>query len=200
MLVIVLTGAIGSGKSAVAAILAELGLPVVDADEVGRELVAPGSALLSKITERFGEGILLLDGALDRKALGRLVFSNQRAREELEALMHPAIGVEIAARIEHAKASGSEAIIIEVPLYARNPAAYPNDGVVVVEASAEVRIARLRHGRGMSREEALARMASQPLPEEIRPLANWVIDNSNSRADLRESVNSLLGSLGVGIR
>ncbi len=197
MRVFVLTGAIGSGKSTVAAILGEFGVPVVEADEIARELVVQGSPLLSRIVARFGKGVLLGDGSLDRSALAQKVFSDPAAKAELEAILHPAIRLEIAARVSAAADAGFEAAVVDVPLYAQDPSAFPSDGVVVVEASVKIRLARLVEGRGLRSEEALARMSSQPPPEAVRSLATWTVDNSGSLSELRGRVASLLAEMGL---
>lgn len=190
MLLVGLTGGIGSGKSTVADLLAAKGASVVDADAVARAVVEPGTPALARLVERFGTGILGVDGRLDRLALGRLAFADEQSRKDLEAITHPAINEEFLRRIQ---AAPQDAVVVcDVPLLAESPQArargYPV--VIVVEAPREVRLARLE-ARGMPRADAEARMAAQASDEERRAIATHVIDNSGDRAHLQRQVDAL---------
>ncbi|MFO7592065.1 MAG: dephospho-CoA kinase [Acidimicrobiia bacterium] len=190
MLLVGLTGGIGSGKSTVARLLEERGAVVVDADAVAREVVEPGTPALAALVERFGDGVLAPDGTLDRPALASLAFLDEESRKDLEAITHPAINEEFLRRMQ---AAPPDAIVVcDVPLLAESEQArgrgYPI--VLVVEAPEELRLARLE-GRGVSREDAERRMAAQASDEERRALATHVIDNSGDLAALEHQVAAL---------
>ncbi|HUV11389.1 MAG TPA: dephospho-CoA kinase [Acidimicrobiia bacterium] len=190
MLLVGLTGGIGSGKSTVARLLEARGAVVVDADAVAREVVEPGTPALAALVERFGAGVLAADGTLDRPALASLAFVDETSRKGLEAITHPAINEEFLRRMQAAPADA--VVVCDVPLLAESEQArgrgYPI--VVVVEAPAELRLARLE-GRGVSREDAERRMAAQASDEARRALATHVIDNSGDIAALEHQVEAL---------
>lgn len=180
-----LTGGIGSGKSTVAELFAEHGAYVVDADAIAREVVAPGTPGLQELAEAFGPGVLADDGSLDRAALAEIVFSDPSARELLNRITHPRIAARTAEILESLPA---EAVIIhDVPLLVEAGLAQAYDLVVVVDAPDEVRVARLVE-RGLSEQDARARIASQASREERLAAADVVIDNSGSLADLSDQV------------
>ncbi|HEY8216646.1 MAG TPA: dephospho-CoA kinase [Acidimicrobiia bacterium] len=194
MLLVGLTGGIGSGKSTAAALLAARGAVIVDADAVARAVVEPGTPALAALVERFGEGILDADGALDRPALAAAAFADDASREALEAITHPAINEEFLARVQ---AAPPDAIVVcDVPLLAESKQAqsrgYPV--VVVVEAPLAVRLERLA-ARGVPRDDAERRMAAQASDEERRQLATHVIDNSGDLSALERHVDDLWGEL-----
>jgi dephospho-CoA kinase len=189
VLIVGLTGGIGSGKSTVAQLLAERGAWVVDADQAARVVVAPGMPALDAIVERFGPEVLDADGRLDRTALGRLVFADDAARSDLERITHDHIAAEMVRRI--GEAPPDAVVVCDVPLMAEKAAArarYPF--VIVVEAPREVRLARLE-ARGLPRADAEARMAAQVSDETRRKVANIVIDNSGNQAALDRQVDDL---------
>lgn len=189
MLIVGLTGGIGAGKSAVAARLAEHGALIVDADMVAREVVARGTAGLAAVVAAFGPRILAGDGSLDRSALGDLVFSDPQARERLNAIVHPLVERRTA---EILAAAPEDAVVVhDVPLLVENGLAPAYDVVVVVIADRDVRIARLRDTRGMSEEQARARMAAQASDEQRRAVADVVLDNSGTLLELRRQVDVL---------
>lgn len=184
MPLIALTGGIGSGKSTVARRLAEHGAVIVDADAIVREVQAPGSPVLAAIAEVFGAGMLHADGALDRAALGALVFGDPRRRAELNALVHPVVREESARRFAAAFAADPDAVVVyDVPLLAEARGGGEWDLVVVVDAPAGVRAERLVAERGMTPEDAAARIAAQASDEERRALADVVIDTSGTIDD-----------------
>lgn len=194
MFLIGLTGGIGSGKSTVAELLADHGAVIVDADRIAREVVEPGSPTLDRLVERFGREILQADGSLDRPALARIAFATEEARKDLESITHPAIGEEFLRRIQ---AAPPDAVVVhDVPLLAEtaNAASRGYAAVLVVEAPREVRLERLE-GRGVPREDAEARMASQATDEMRREIATHVIDNGSDREALAAIVEELWSDL-----
>jgi dephospho-CoA kinase len=187
MLMVGLTGGIGAGKSAVSARLAELGAVVVDADRIAREVVAPGTDGLREVVAEFGTEVLEPSGALDRAALGRQVFGDDPARRRLEAIIHPRVR---ARTTELVAAAPADAIVVnDVPLLVETGLAAAYDVVVVVLAQEEMRVARLVTGRGMTRAEAMARIAAQATDDQRREVADVVIDNDGTLADLRDRVD-----------
>ena len=190
MLVVGLTGGIGSGKSTVADLLVRRGALLVDADAIAREVVEPGRPALAALVDRFGPGILDGDERLDRAELARLAFADEAARADLEAITHPAIAEEFNRRIRDAP---PDAIVVcDVPLLAESAAARARgyELVVVVEAPPEVRRARLER-RGVARADAERRMAAQAADEDRRALATHVIDNSGDLDALERRVDEV---------
>ena len=189
MLLIGLTGGIGSGKSTVSALLAERGAVVIDADAITRELQQPGTPVFEAMVERFGPGIVALDGSLDRQAVADLVFNDAQALADLNAIVHPAVGAEIARRMGDL-ADTDQIVVLDVPLLVetgRDDLA----AVVVVDVDPEVALTRLVEQRGMRADDARARMARQASREERLARADEVIDNSGSLDDLRAQVDAL---------
>lgn len=186
MLRIGLTGGIGAGKSSVAALLAERGAVVIDADALAREVVAPGTPGLAAVVARFGEGILGNDAALDRAALGRVVFTDPAARCALEEITHPLIAARTAALLSGLAAG--RVVVHDVPLLVEKGLAAGYDQVWVVEAPVELRLQRLAE-RGLARPDALARIAAQAGAAERAAVASVVIDNAGDRAALAQRVD-----------
>jgi dephospho-CoA kinase len=181
-----LTGGIGSGKSAVSRLLAEYGAIVVDADRIAREVVERGTQGLAAVTAEFGPEVLRPDGTLDRDRLGAIVFADDAARQRLNAIVHPLVGARSA---EIVAAAPDDAVLVhDVPLLVENGLAPYYDLVVVVEAPVELRIERLARDRGMSEEAARARIAAQASDAERRAVADVVIRNDGSLAELRTEV------------
>jgi dephospho-CoA kinase len=184
-----LTGGIGSGKSTVSALLADRGAVVIDYDLLAREVVQVGTPALTAIVERFGSGVLLSDGSLDRPALGAVVFGDDDARRDLEAITHPAIGELAWARDE---AAPTDSIVVhDHPLLVETGLAQLMDVVVVVDVAEDVQVDRLVRLRGMADEDARARIAAQASRADRRSAADVVIDNSGTPEDLLESVEAL---------
>jgi dephospho-CoA kinase len=189
-----LTGNIGSGKTTVGRMLSARGIPVVDADQLAREVVEPGRPALREIASRFPD-VLGPDGSLDRKALVARVFADPAEREALNRIVHPRIAEEVAARMAALAAAGQAVAVYEAALIVENGLQQGLDGLIVVSAPPEVQIARLRLREGMSEGEARARIASQlPSAEKTRH-ATVVIDNSGSEAELSEKVERLVSRL-----
>ena len=185
MLRIGLTGGIGSGKSTVSALLAERGAVVIDSDRIAREVVEPGTPGLAAVVEAFGDGVLAADGQLDRPALAAIVFADQEARRRLDGIVHPLVR---ARAVEMAAAAAPGAVVVnDVPLLVETGQAASYDLVLVVEANADIRVSRLVQ-RGLSEEDARARMAAQATDEQRRAVADVVLDNSGTPEQLRAQV------------
>jgi dephospho-CoA kinase len=188
-----LTGGIGAGKSEVSKRLAAHGAVVIDADLIAREVVAPGTDGLAEIAEAFGPGILTPDGALDRVRLGDIVFGAPEKLARLNAIVHPLVGVRMR---ELEDSAGPGAVVVhDVPLIAENGLAGAYDVVIVVDAQPRTQLNRLMRLRGMSREQAEARIAAQASREERLAIATIVVDNSGSLAELDRQVGDLWAEL-----
>ena len=181
MPLIALTGGIASGKSTVANRLSELGAVVISADELVRHVQRAGSPTLDAIGKRFGLGVIDGDGELDRAALGRLIFDDAVARAELEAIVHPAIGIEFKSRIASITAERPDAVIVyDIPLLVETNRASEFDSVIVLMCEPQIRLERLERLRGMTKEAAQARIDAQASEEDRLALADWTIDTSKS--------------------
>ncbi|PPG90010.1 dephospho-CoA kinase [Rathayibacter rathayi] len=181
MHLLALTGGIASGKSTVARRLAEHGAVVVDADVLARQVVEPGEPALAAIIERFGPAVIRSDGALDRAALGTIIFSDAVARADLNAITHPAVTLRSQRLFAEAAAADPDVVVVyDVPLLAEGRGAREFDEVVVVHAPQRTRIERLVALRGMTEEQARARVSSQASDEERLALADVVIDSSGT--------------------
>ncbi|MGO9504605.1 MAG: dephospho-CoA kinase [Streptosporangiaceae bacterium] len=193
MLKVGLTGGIGAGKSEVSERLSAQGAVVIDADAIAREAVAPGTSGLAQIAGAFGSAVLLSDGSLDRAGLGEIVFADPDKRARLNAIIHPPI----AARMrEREDAAGDGAIVVhDVPLIAENNLAGSYDLVVVVDVPPRIQLDRLVRHRGLTREQARARIAAQASRDERLAIADIVIDNSGSLAELDRQVGELWAQL-----
>jgi dephospho-CoA kinase len=184
-----LTGGIGSGKSTVSARLAELGAVVVDYDVLAREAVEPGTAAIREIEQRFGAEVIAPDGTLDRPRLGAVVFADESARRDLEAITHPAIRDLAAERV--AAAPAGSVVVHDHPLLVEMGMAERCDVVVVVDVDPELQVQRLVEHRGMSEPDARARLAAQATREQRRAAADEVLDNSGTPDELRAAVDAL---------
>lgn len=193
MLQVGLTGGIGSGKSTVSARLAALGAVVVDYDLLAREAVEPGTTALAAIVERFGREVVAADGTLDRPALGAVVFADEAARRDLEAITHPAVRELAAARV--AAAPEDAVVVHDHPLLVEMGMATWCDVVVVVDVDPEVQVQRLVEQRGMSEADARARLAAQASREQRLAAADEVLDNGGTRDDLVAAVDALWARL-----
>lgn len=181
MPLVALTGGIASGKSTIARRLAELGATVVDADAIVRDVQQPGSPVLDAIAAEFGADVIGEGGALDRAALGARVFGDADALARLNAIVHPAVRAESARRFAETFAADPAAVVVyDVPLLVEARVDDPWDLIVVADAPAEVRAARLVQLRGLSAAEASARIASQVSDERRREVADVVIDTSGT--------------------
>jgi dephospho-CoA kinase len=188
-----LTGGIGAGKSEVSARLAAQGAVVIDADAIAREVVEPGTEGLAEVVAAFGPEVLLPDGTLDRPRLGEIVFADPELRGKLNEIVHPRVGARMA---ELEREAGSASIVVhDVPLIAESGRTDAYDLVVVVDVPPRVQLDRLVRRRGMTREQAEARMAAQASREQRLAIADIVIDNSGSLAELDRQVGDLWSEL-----
>ncbi len=189
MILIALTGGIGSGKSTVSSLLAAKGAVIVDADAIVRELQRAGEPLLARLAERFGSGIIRADGELDRPALASIVFNDDNALRELNDIVHPTVRAEIARRID-AEADTDRVVVMDTPLMTVDPGR-PFAAVIVVDVPVDVAVDRLVAFRAMAETDARARIAKQDTREERLALADRVVDNAGSLADLEAQVDDL---------
>jgi dephospho-CoA kinase len=188
-----LTGGVASGKSTVSLLLAELGAIVIDADLLAREVVAPGTDGLAEIVEVFGPDVLTADGELDRPAVGAIVFADEAKRRALEAIIHPRVR-ERGRELEAAAPEGS-VVVHDIPLLVETGQPSHFDAVVVVDVPVDVQVQRMIDLRGLTREEAEARIAAQASREDRLAAATYVIDNTGSLADLAARVAEVYDDL-----
>jgi dephospho-CoA kinase len=188
LVIVGLTGGVGSGKSTVARRLAEHGAVVIDADAIAREVVEPGTPGFVAVVERFGDSVVGADGRLDRPALAALVFRDEDQRAALNAIVHPLVGQ----RTAELRAAAPEGVLVvyDVPLLVESNMAAGFDVVVVVQAGVDARVARLA-GRGMSEQDARERMAVQASDEQRRAVADEVIVNDGTLDELNARVDGL---------
>ncbi len=193
MLMVGLTGAIGSGKSLVSSRLAALGAVVIDADLIARAVVEPGEPALDEIVERFGDRVLKSDGTLDRQELSRIVFADSDELEALNVIVHPRIAAKSAALTK--TAPEDSVVVYDVPLLVENDLASRYDIVVVVDSPDELRLNRLMQMRGMTEADARARMDVQANREERLLAADFVIKNDGSLGRLNAQIDSVWNDL-----
>lgn len=188
MLKIGLTGGIGSGKTTIADLFTELNVPVIDADDIAREVVAPGSQALEQIRHAFGEGVIAGDGSLDRGAMRELVFADTEQKRKLEAIVHPMVRQRILKRVASLDASYC---IICVPLLVESGMVDLVDRVLVVDCSVETQIERVTKRDRLDEKIVRAMIASQATREQRKALANDLIDNASTDSMLAEQVKKL---------
>ena len=193
MLKVGLTGGIGAGKSEVSRLLVEHGAVLIDSDRIAREVVAPGTPGLAAVVAAFGPDILTEDGSLDRPRLGSIVFADPDRLAVLNSIVHPLVG---ARSRELEEAATPDAVVIhDVPLLTENGLAPFYDLVIVVDASPETQLDRLIRLRGMTEEDARARMAAQATREQRHAIADVVIDNAVPLDALRKRVDAVWDDL-----
>ncbi|WP_210575949.1 dephospho-CoA kinase [Streptomyces sp. GESEQ-4] len=193
MLKVGLTGGIGAGKSEVSRLLVEQGAVLIDADRIAREVVAPGTPGLAAVVEDFGTEVLAADGSLDRPKLGSIVFADPDKLAVLNGIVHPLVG---ARSRELESAAAEDAVVVhDVPLLAENGLAPLYDVVVVVDASPETQLDRLVRLRGMTEQDARARMAAQATREKRLEIADIVIDNDVPLEELQARVREVWADL-----
>jgi dephospho-CoA kinase len=180
-----LTGGIASGKSTVAKLLASYGAEIIDADQVARDVVAPGSAGLSEVIKEFGSEVLMESGELDRVVLGRIVFEEPSKRKRLEEILHPLIKQRTNQLLAQAS---SPVVVYAVPLLVEANVDYPFDMILTVEAGVANQIERMVRSRGLSEEEAMKRISAQASESARRERADMVIDSSGSREQLEKQI------------
>ncbi|MGD9795081.1 MAG: dephospho-CoA kinase [Acidimicrobiia bacterium] len=189
MIVVGLTGGIGSGKSTVSQRLVDRGAVLIDADAIVKELQLPGQPLLRKLAEAFGDDVLDASGALDRQALADRAFGDPAKVKQLNAIMHPAVYTELLDRLDAQR--GTDAIVVlDIPLLLRD-GRYPIEAIVVVDVPTEVAIDRLVRFRNLREDDARSRIARQITREERLSMADMVIDNSGTPADLDPQIDAL---------
>jgi dephospho-CoA kinase len=189
MILIGLTGGIGSGKSTVSSLLAERGAVIIDADAIARELQSPGAPLLKTLAEAFGQHIIDEHGALDRVALASIVFNDAEALQNLNKIVHPAIAAEMDRRMKEQRGT-SNVVILDIPLLAENPRK-GLCGVIVVDVPVDVAVHRLVEYRNMDEQDARARIEKQATREERAKIADQIIDNSGDVASLASQVDKV---------
>ncbi|MGC5565267.1 dephospho-CoA kinase [Streptomyces sp. FR-108] len=193
MLKVGLTGGIGAGKSEVSRLLVEHGAVLIDADRIAREVVAPGTPGLAAVVDAFGKEVLAADGTLDRPRLGSIVFADPDRLAVLNSIVHPLVGARSRA-LEEAAAADS-VVVHDVPLLTENGLANLYDLVIVVDVPTETQLDRLVRLRGMTEEDARARMAAQATREKRREIADVVIDNDVPLETLRQRVREVWADL-----
>lgn len=193
MLTVGLTGGIGAGKSEVSRLLVACGAVLIDADRIAREVVEPGTPGLAAVVEAFGQEVLAADGSLDRPRLGSIVFADPDRLAVLNSIVHPLVG---ARSRELEQAAAEDAVVVhDVPLLAENGLAPLYDVVIVVDASPETQLDRLVRLRGMTEQDARARMAAQATREQRREIADVVIDNDVPLEELERRVKEVWADL-----
>lgn len=189
MILVGLTGGIGSGKSTVSALLAQRGAVIIDADQVTRDVQLPGSPVLAALAERFGAEIIAADGALDRQALAAIVFADAKALEDLNAIVHPAVGREMNRRVAE-QIPTDNVVVLDIPLLTERP----RQGLqarIVVDVPVEVQVERLVRGRGFTESDARARIARQATRQQRLDAADVVVDNSGPLGELLAQIDRL---------
>jgi dephospho-CoA kinase len=189
MILVGLTGGIGSGKSTVSSMLAARGAEIIDADDITREVQKPRSPVVEAIASRFGEGVLDAERGLIRARLADLVFTDPAALRDLNAIVHPAVGAEIDRRVALFVPT-DKIVVLDIPLLTENPR-HDLQGKVVVDVPLEMQIERLVRYRGFTNEDARARIARQASREDRLKGADYVIDNSGSVDDLARQIGAL---------
>lgn len=188
MILIGLTGGIGSGKSEVSALLTQRGAIVIDADLIVRELQQPGQLAFIKIVEMFGSSVVAADGTLNRAVIAAEVFKDKQALQKLNDVVHPLVREEMNLRIESHRNS-DKVVVLDIPLLVENPRK-GLDGVLVIDLDSEIAISRLVEQRKMTVDDARARVNAQSTREQRLAIANHVIDNSGDRAALERQVKT----------
>jgi dephospho-CoA kinase len=184
-----LTGGIGSGKSTVSSLLADKGAVIIDGDAITRELQLPGQPLLQVIAERFGSEVTDHEGALVRQRLADIVFNDADALKDLNKIVHPAVGKELERRLAEQRATDN-VVILDIPLLAENPRK-GLCGTIVVDVPEDIAVQRLVMHRGMREDDARARMANQASREKRLAIADQVIDNTGTLEELRRRVDEV---------
>ncbi|MBZ6229285.1 dephospho-CoA kinase [Streptomyces olivaceus] len=196
MLRVGLTGGIGAGKSEVSRLLVDCGAVLIDADRIAREVVEPGTPGLAAVVEAFGAAVLTEDGRLDRPKLGSIVFADREKLAALNSIVHPLVGERSRALEDAAEAAAEGAVVVhDVPLLTENGLAPLYDVVVVVDADPATQLDRLVRLRGMSEQDARARMAAQATREQRREIADLVVDNDVPLEELRRRVREVWAEL-----
>ena len=189
MILVGLTGGIGSGKSTISSLLEGKGAVIIDADAIVREVQLPGSAVLAELAAKFGPGVLAADGSLDRQAVANIVFTDPDALKALNAIVHPAVGKEMNRRMIEQRTT-DHVVILDIPLLTENPRE-GLQGKIVVDVPVEVQVVRLVQYRGFDEADARARISRQATREQRLATADFVVDNSGDLADLQPQIDKL---------
>jgi len=190
-----LTGGIASGKSTVAAMLKERGIPVVDADVIARKVVEPGKEAYQAIVRHFGPDILLADGWIDRKKLGEIVFSNEAERQTLNSIVHPEVRKEMRRQAEEYEKAGEPIVFLDIPLLYESKLQHMVDKIVVVYIPREKQLRRLMERDDFDEDQANRRLRAQLPIEQKKAWADYVIDNQQSREATAKQVDELLARI-----
>lgn len=191
MKIVALTGGIGSGKSVVSRMFAELGAEIIDADRLAREVVEPGTPAWKEIVDHFGKGVLNPDRHLNRERLASIVFSEPGARRTLEQMTHPRIRALFDERVRELQSKGCRIVIYDVPLFFETRLDQEIRPVIVVYTEESVRLARIKARDGFSDKDILSRMKSQMPLEEKKRLADYIVDNSDGLGETRNQVSRI---------
>ena len=189
MILVGLTGGIGSGKSTISSLLEGKGAIIIDADAIVREVQLPGSPVLTELAEKFGTSVLATDGSLDRQALANIVFTDPDALKALNAIVHPAVGKEMNRRMIEQRTT-DHVVVLDIPLLTENPRE-GLQGKIVVDVPVEVQVERLVKFRGFDEADARARISRQATREQRLATADFVVDNSGDLADLQPQIDKL---------
>lgn len=189
MILVGLTGGIGSGKSTVSAALAERGAVIVDADAIVRDVQQPGSPVLQQLAERFGPQVIAADGSLDRAAVAAVAFSDPEALKDLNKIVHPAVGAEMTARVM-AQRDTDHVVVMDIPLLTENPRE-GLQGVIVVDVPTDLQVERLVRFRGFDEADAMARIGKQATRQQRLDTATFVVDNSGDLDALAAQIDAL---------
>jgi dephospho-CoA kinase len=184
-----LTGGIGSGKSTISSLLEGKGAIIIDADAIVREVQLPGSPVLTELAEKFGSSVLAADGSLDRQAVANIVFTDPDALKALNAIVHPAVGKEMNRRMIEQRTT-DHVVVLDIPLLTENPRE-GLQGKIVVDVPVEVQVERLVKFRGFDEADARARISRQATREQRLATADFVVDNSGDLADLQPQIDKL---------
>lgn len=194
MIVFGLTGSYGSGKSTVAAVFREMGVRVIDADQLAREVIEPGTEAYQEIVQAFGSEVVLPDGSLNREAIGRLVFEDRKKREKLESIIHPRVREAERQQVTAAAEAGDELVVLDVPLLFETGLDNECDLTCVVIVDEDQRMARLAD-RGVSTEEVRRRLEAQMPQEEKMSRADFIINNTGTLEQTRRQAVRIINTL-----
>ena len=196
-MIIGLTGSIATGKSTVAAMLKDFGLPIVDADIVARQVVEPGTETLAKIAEAFGEDVIQQDGTMDREKVGAIIFHQPEQRQVLNGIIHPAIRTEMLRQRDEYIANGEPHVVMDIPLLFESKLQHFVEKILVVAVKEETQLARLMERNGFDEKEARARIATQlPISVKIKG-ADAVVYNDGTIEGSKEQLEKILNGWGV---
>lgn len=192
MLEIGLTGGIASGKTTVSKMIQDAGIPVIDADLYAREVVKPGEGAYLKIVDHFGDGILHGDGTIDRKKLGAIIFNDEKERDTLNGIVHPAVRKKMNDRKSSYREEGRSVVVLDIPLLFESELQKTVDKILLVYVNENTQLKRLMERDGSTNEEALSRIRSQIPLEKKRAAADAVIDNIGTTAETRDQLSEIL--------